>query len=161
MSYQKLNPNRAWTVTPSDFAPLPVYMSEVFTQPLTEDFFFSNLVVSQTTNFVALGVSRGDVVVGTTSGSSATVTEAISQFGTYQLVLNGEAPFAFSEPYTIYKGNNRGALLYIGVQGDVRVLTAGNDDVTFTGLQAGAFIPVNVIQVFETGTSAENILALY
>jgi len=161
MSYQKLNPNRAWTVTPSDFAPLPVYMSEVFTQPLGIDFFFGNLLVSQTSDFVALGVQVGDVVVGATTGASATVIETRALNNTYQITFNGESPFSMMEPYTIYKGNNRGGLLYIGVQGNVRVLTAGNDDVTFTGLQAGAFIPVNVIQVFATGTTAADILALY
>ena len=161
MSYQKLNPNRAWTVTPSDFAPLPVYMSEVITQPNNTDFFFSGLLISDSINFVSVGVSPGDVVVGAITGSSATVVDVYITGTLGRIVLNGDPGFQMDEPYTIYKGNNRGALLYIGVQGDVRVLTAGNDDVTFTGLQAGAFIPVNVIQVFATGTTADNILALY
>ena len=75
MSYQKLNPNRAWTVTPSDFAPLPVYMSEVITQPNNTDFFFSGLLISDSINFVSVGVSPGDVVVGAITGSSATVVD--------------------------------------------------------------------------------------
>jgi hypothetical protein len=52
-------------------------------------------------------------------------------------------------------------VLYVGVTGDVRVLTEGNDDVTFVGFQGGNFIPVNVVRVFATGTSATNIVALW
>jgi hypothetical protein len=52
-------------------------------------------------------------------------------------------------------------VLYVGGTGDVRVLTEGGDDVTFVGFQAGNFIPVNVVRVFATGTSATNIVALW
>ena len=58
------------------------------------------------------------------------------------------------------KGNN-GCLLYVGVAGDVKVTTAGGDDVTFTGILAGSFIPVQVLKVFATGTTATNIVALW
>jgi hypothetical protein len=33
--------------------------------------------------------------------------------------------------------------------------------VTFVGFQGGNFIPVNVVRVFATGTSATNIVALW
>jgi hypothetical protein len=58
------------------------------------------------------------------------------------------------------KGNN-GCVLYVGVAGDVKVTTAGGDDVTFTGILAGSFIPVQVVKVFATGTTATNIVALW
>ena len=56
-------------------------------------------------------------------------------------------------------GNN-GCVLYVGVTGNVRVLTAGGDDVTLVGVSAGQFIPVQVVKVFATGTTSTNILAL-
>ncbi len=58
------------------------------------------------------------------------------------------------------KGNN-GCVLYVGVAGDVKVTTAGGDDVVFTGILAGSFIPVQVLKVFATGTTATNIVALW
>lgn len=161
MSYQKLNPNRAWTVTPSDFAPLPVYMSEVLTRPAGADFIFGNFIISMTGDFVNNGVRPGDVIVGSTTGASATIINVYYSFPVSNALLNGDPGLDAQEAYTIYRGNNRGALLYVGVEGDVRVLTAGNDDVTFKGVAAGSFLPVNVIQVFSTGTTAEDILALY
>jgi hypothetical protein len=56
---------------------------------------------------------------------------------------------------------NNGCVLYIGGAGDLRVLTAGGDDVTFTGVLAGTFLPVQVVRVFTTNTTATNLLALW
>lgn len=58
------------------------------------------------------------------------------------------------------RGNN-GCVLYVGTGGNLRVLTAGGDDVVFAGLQNGTFLPVNVVRVFSTGTTASDILALW
>lgn len=57
-------------------------------------------------------------------------------------------------------GNN-GCVLYVGGDGDVRVTTAGGDTVTFVGLTAGSFVPVQVLRVWVTGTTATDILALW
>jgi hypothetical protein len=50
--------------------------------------------------------------------------------------------------------------LYVGVGGDVTVLTAGGDDVTFKNVPGGSFIPVHVSKVFSTGTTASSIVAV-
>jgi hypothetical protein len=52
-------------------------------------------------------------------------------------------------------------VLYIGDAGNIRVLTEGGDDVIFTGVLAGSFLPVNVVRVFATDTTVLNILALW
>ncbi len=54
-----------------------------------------------------------------------------------------------------------GSVLYIGTGGDLKVLTVGNDEITFTNIQDGSFLPVQVLRVFSTGTTASNILALW
>ena len=106
-----------------------------------------------------MGVKRGMVVVNTTSGASA-IVESIVVAGNSSLVLNA-AIFAVGDTYQIYGGQNNGAVLYVGKGGDLRVLTAGNDDVVFAGVPDGSFIPVNCIKVFATDTTADNILALW
>jgi len=58
-------------------------------------------------------------------------------------------------------GINNGCALYIGLPGNVRVQTAGGDDVLFVGCYAGQFFPVNVIQVYNSGTTAGEIVALW
>jgi hypothetical protein len=54
-----------------------------------------------------------------------------------------------------------GVVLYIGTGGDLKVLTSGGDEVTFTNIQDGSFLPVQVLRVFATGTTATNIVALW
>lgn len=51
--------------------------------------------------------------------------------------------------------------LYFGGAGNVKIKTAMDTDITFIGLTAGAILPVRVKQVFSTGTTATNIIALY
>lgn len=57
-------------------------------------------------------------------------------------------------------GNN-GCVLYVGTGGTLKVTTIGGDEVTFTGIVSGTFIPVQVLKVWAEGTSAQNIIALW
>lgn len=56
---------------------------------------------------------------------------------------------------------NRGCVLYIGIGGDLKVLTVGGDEVVFNNIPDGTFLPVQVVRVFETETIAEKIIALW
>ena len=58
-------------------------------------------------------------------------------------------------------GTNNGCVLYVGSAGNLRVQTVGGDDVTFNNINTGAFIPVQIVRVYATGTTASNILALW
>jgi hypothetical protein len=58
-------------------------------------------------------------------------------------------------------GTNNGCVLYVGGDGDLKVTTIGGDDVTFVGVVAGTFLPVHVLRVWSTGTTATNIVALW
>lgn len=58
-------------------------------------------------------------------------------------------------------GQVEGCVLYVGTGGILRVLTAGGDDITFQNVPNGTFIPVQVVRVFDTTTTALNIVALW
>lgn len=58
-------------------------------------------------------------------------------------------------------GENNGCVLYVGTGGLLRVLTVGGDDVTFKNVPNGTFIPVQVLRVFASTTSATDIIALW
>lgn len=64
-------------------------------------------------------------------------------------------------PSIINSTNEESCVLYIGTGGTLRVLTSGNDDVTFSNIQDGTFLPVQVLRVFTTGTSASDIIGLW
>ena len=56
---------------------------------------------------------------------------------------------------------NNGCVLYVGTAGDIRVLTAGGNDVKFATVPGGTFMPVQVLRVYNTGTTATEIIALW
>jgi hypothetical protein len=53
------------------------------------------------------------------------------------------------------------SVIYVGVGGNVQVTTAQGDQVIFVGLIAGQVIPVQVIRVWSTSTTATTMLAIY
>lgn len=58
-------------------------------------------------------------------------------------------------------GQVEGCVLYVGTGGVLRVLTAGGDDVTFTNVPNGFITSFQVVRVFATTTTANNIVALW
>jgi len=54
-----------------------------------------------------------------------------------------------------------GNVLYVGTGGDLVVTTASGDKITFVNIQGGSFLPIQVVKVWATGTTAANIIALW
>lgn len=53
------------------------------------------------------------------------------------------------------------SIIFVGGGGNVRVLTAQGSDVTFTGVLAGSILPVQVLRVFATSTTATNMVRIF
>jgi len=53
------------------------------------------------------------------------------------------------------------SVIYVGTTGNVKVTTAQGDATTFVGVISGSVIPVQVIRVWSTGTTATNIVRIY
>lgn len=51
--------------------------------------------------------------------------------------------------------------LYVGGAGDVAVVMAGGQTVTFTAVPAGTILPVRAQRVLATGTAASNLIAMW
>lgn len=85
------------------------------------------------------------------------VSKGIAVTPSDTLLIEQDAAFAPAANKEI----NSGCILYVGGSGNIKVKTASGNDLTFTGLNAGTFVPVQVVQVFSTGTTATNILALW
>ena len=52
-------------------------------------------------------------------------------------------------------------VLYTGSGGIIRVLTAGGDDVTLNSVPAGVVLPLQIVRVFSSTTSATGMVALW
>ena len=155
MAYQKLQGYRAWNVNKSDNTDIPnigiVGPSGTTTSAAT------NQLIDSAANFTAETVQTGMIVVNTMDGTQTTVL-SIENTTTLN-VTNDIMPNA--KAYQLYDGNQEGAVLFIGTAGNLKVTTAGGDEITFQGINTGTFFPVNVVKVFATGTSADNIIALW
>lgn len=61
-----------------------------------------------------------------------------------------------------FNGNDtRGCIIYVGEGGDLHVLTTGGDNVVFVDVLSGSFLPVQVVQVISTSTTAASLLAIH
>ncbi len=157
MPYQKLQTSNAAIAYTSDTE------NTINTRAVIEDGSLNagttgTTIVDSTGLFVTKGVSIGDLVVNTTDGVASRVVKVIDEA---TLVVITTGLFASGDSYEIWQANAEAAVLYVGVGGDLKVRTAGGDDVTFTDVPSGSFMPVQVIRVFTTGTTASAILALW
>jgi hypothetical protein len=53
------------------------------------------------------------------------------------------------------------SVVYVGTSGNVAVTTPQGDQVTFVNISSGSVIPVQVLQVRATGTTATNLVRIY
>ena len=169
MAYQKLQAGKAFTVNPSDNTNLPDPGLKGPTGATTgsggagKQLIDSNRTGDNVSNFSTLkftlaGVQPGMVAINTTDGTQSEVVTVVNDT-TIELK---EAIFASSpKNYAIYGSEQEGAVFYVGGTGNVKITTAAGDDVTLTSLPTGAFVPVQTIKIFSTGTTATNIVALW
>jgi hypothetical protein len=155
-NYQKLQVGTALNIFKSDNANIPI--PAVITSGISGSV-SANQLEDVTGQFVTLNVQTGDVVYNNTTGSAATVTRVLDE---ENLLLNADIFLASGNSFTIYTQNNKEAcVLYVGTGGNLRVLTASGQDVTFANTVGGTFLPVQVLKVFSTGTAASNLVALW
>ena len=167
MPTQKLQPSRALEVLKSDSANIPtpnLLVTGTATSTVVLELVDStaNFIVTTTTG-VQYKVNVGDVVYCPGTPDAATIVKVVNAT---TLLLNNNI-ISSGDSYSIYQEgaptglNNQGAVLYIGGAGNLKVTTSGNDIITFTGIQAGTFFPVNVVKVWAAGTDCTNIIALW
>lgn len=153
MAYQKLQVGLGVNVIPSNTINIPNVAGA--TQSGTATSAVANQLKDTSGAFTTSLV--GYIVYNTTDNTVATVTSFIDD-ETLGLSAN---IMANAEDYTLYADDNAGCVLYVGGAGNLRVLTSSGSDITFTGVLAGSFIPVQVKRVFATSNTATSILALW
>jgi hypothetical protein len=53
------------------------------------------------------------------------------------------------------------SVVYVGTSGNVAVTTPQGDQVTFSNVPSGSVLPVQVLRVRATGTTASNLIRIY
>jgi hypothetical protein len=156
MAYQKLQVGRAINVIPSDDINIPS-PSAVSAEGVNES--VDDKILDSTKNFIN-SVKLNDTVYNLTTNEVTYVTEIIAP----DEVKVADSIFSIGDQYKIFSTvdvKTEPCVLYVGSKGTLRVTTSSGDEVTFVNIQDGSFIPVQVLKVFSTGTTASNIVALW
>lgn len=173
MAYPKItvNTGKALKLIASDTIPIPspnaVQLSGT-TSGATQDKLvavgsdFSNVVV-------------GDIVYNTTDNTSTTVTAV----DTSTILSVADDIFTSTEDFIVFQAgpqfetrieSSTGCLLYVGANAlnlsacDVKVKTVAGSIVTFNAFPIGRYLPVQVVQLYATGTTDttdNNCLAIW
>lgn len=108
-------------------------------------------------------VAVGDLIVNvTTTPNVATITEIVSS---NLIRLSNDISAVAGQTYAVYRRSTGPATLYVGTVGanaELKVRTAGGDDIVLDNLVQGTTIPLQVVRVYNTGTAnVSNIVALF
>lgn len=148
-----LQVSRGLKVIPSDTISIPEVSKKTVSSTATAttaDKLVDSAGLFTTTN----KISVGDIVHNNTDSTVAKVT-AIDSATTLSLSAD---IMADTESYSIYREPTSSCMLYIGVTGDISVVTAGGDSLVYKNVAVG-FMPVHVKRVLSTGTTATDIVA--
>jgi len=112
-------------------------------------------------------VAAGDVVYEPSTGTLAQVESVDSNT---QLTLSAPGLTGGGAAFDIYRGNGglannkqgqEGFSLFVGTAGDLNVIPVGSENpVVLKNVGNNSYVPLQVIRVFASGTSAADILAL-
>ena len=161
MSVFKTTFSRALRAHPSDNADI-AYPNVI--ESGTSTTVTASKLIDSTGLFITNNVKTGDVVHNDTAGTAATVVSVDSET---QLTLNANIFTATAQAYVVYSMSaqtsmgNPGCFLYVGGTGNVSVVTIGGDIVTFNGVPAGTTLPIQVLKLRSTNTTATLINALW
>jgi hypothetical protein len=179
MAYPKITVNTGLSLEVIASDTLPIPYPGLSTLSGTNGTTQSDKLVDANQTFITNGVSVGDIVYNTVDNTTATVTAVDSEI---LLTLSANI-MATGETYIIYLGgpsqqqypkSAEGCLLYVGSSEatmtvatsfvDVKVKTTAGSIVTFSNFPVGEYLPVQVVQLFATGTdaaAANNCLAIW
>tara|TARA_R110002020_G_scaffold134960_2_gene301336 strand:- start:1566 stop:2039 length:474 start_codon:yes stop_codon:yes gene_type:complete len=157
MAYQKLQVSRAIAVIPSDDVDIPNPAAEMLSG--TADFSVAGTLTDVGTTFTTLGIEPGSIIYNTGASIAYYVTAVVSDT---ELSITPSSAGGATDAYKVYSGGkNNGCVLYVGATGDVPVIMAGGDEVTYIGAPTGMFMPTQVTRVKSSGLGASSILGLW
>ena len=175
MAYQKLQAGRVLQVVPADAINIPNPAAVAANGTTTADGRAANQLINANATFLDDKIKVGDIIYASTGATSnwtlaATVKEVVNDT-TLEVENSSSGAATLFNTGLIYRifsqvdNPQNGCCLYIGdVSGGtaVEVDTAGGDEkIDFVGVNAGQFMPVNVLRVYKTNTTAASILALW
>ena len=152
MPYQKLQSSSALKIIPSDSYDIPNY-APVYTGTPSSVGTYKLIDNTQKFSQNIVGYTVYDL-----TGTSVSVVLEVQDENTLLLkddIIGG------SDKYAIFPNTHSGCVLYVGNGGSLKVTMSGGSEITFFNVQDGTFLPISVSRVWNTETTATNIVALW
>lgn len=163
----KLQVSRALSVIPSNNTNIPMPNEIVPFSGVTG--IFTNKLIDSGRNFSSVGSNKLNVQVGDIvynfSSFPKSAAKVVKVDSATQLTLNADIFIGVGNSYTLYSGTNiagsiEPCVLYVGIGGDLDIITAGGEQVTLLNVASGTFLPIQVTKV-RSFSNADNIIALW
>lgn len=155
MADLKLQAHRAIPIVPSDTINIPQAGRSVSNGTTTSLGSGANDLIDSAATFTDGSVSVGDVVHDETNGVIDTISAIVDD---NNLTLTSGTAVADAASYKIYDKTTDDCSWYVGVSGDVQVLTVGGDTILLTAVPVG-WQPLQIRRVDSTNTTATNMVA--
>lgn len=161
MAYQKLQTSAALDVIPSNTVPIPDRATKVLEG--TADFSVAGTLTDVGTTFLSAGIQKNAIVYNVTDQKAYFVLDVTDDLN---LDITSIAGGSAAAKYYIYNAPTNGCILYVGTGGTVAVqFNEPTDNVAgeslFKNIPNASFLPVQVIRVDESNTTASDIIALW
>ena len=161
MAYQKLQTSAALDVIPSNTVPIPDRATKVLEG--TADFSVAGTLTDVGTTFLSAGIQKNAIVYNVTDQKAYFVLDVTDDLN---LSITNIAGGSAAAKYYIYNAPTNGCILYVGTGGTVAVeFNEPTDNAfgesLFKNVPDASFLPVQVIRVDESNTTASDIIALW
>lgn len=160
MSVRTLQAQRALKVIPSSIVDIP-YPDRMVSGNVSSYSTEEGWIEVSGINFIELGVASGDILYFVNLPYATAVLNIDVNNPSRIFLVGGVNDFFAGQYFDMYKGGqNRGCTLYIGTPGDILVIPAGGGDPEIV-VNAPQIFPIQVVSIWENGTSASDIIALW
>ena len=149
----------AFNLAPSDSATIPNPQNFVSTGNSDAATVAANKLIDNTVNFIKLGVQVGATVYNLQAGTASNVT-AVSE---NELTLDEDI---FTVVNQFYGVANNSAIsgadaIWTGRGGDISGVTKQGLDIFIPGVPANTILPISLLNVYATDTTATGMIALF
>ena len=171
MSYQKLQTRQGLLIIPSDVVEIPD--PSTFVLSGTADFSTAGTLTDVGTTFLSAGIQQGAIVYNTTDKVAYYVEDVTDDLN---LEITSIAGGSAAADYQIYNAATIGCTLFVGDEkngtktANVNVKMAVDkgqipvkdfQKINYKNVETGKFMSIQVVQVFDTDTTAIDIIGMW
>jgi hypothetical protein len=149
----------AFNIFPSDTAIIPNPQNILGTGNSDGATVAANKLIDNTVNFIKLGVQVGATVYNLQAGTASNVTGVSEN----ELTLEEDIFTVVNQFYGVANNSviSGADAIWTGTGGDINGITKGGLGITIPGVPANTILPISLLRVYATDTTATGMIALF